>query len=210
MTARIIPEMTALEKVFIVDDDPSVVRGLSRLLCANGFEVEAFASAADFLMNRFRDSVGCLLVDLRMPGMNGLELQAALRESDCDLPVIFISGNADVPATVQAIRGGALDFLTKPFQEDQLLAAIQGALDHCREVRAGRIASQGDEARFASLTPREKEVCILVGTGMLNKQIAWQLGTTEKTVKVHRARVMEKLEVSSVAELVRLIDRLGA
>ncbi len=210
MTPKMALEKPAPETVFVVDDDASVVRGLSRLLRANGFEVESFASAAAFLSSDARDCVGCLLIDLRMPGMNGLELQAALRESNCTLPVIFISGNTDVPATVQAIRSGALDFLTKPFQEEQLLAAIRSALDRCRDARTRRLAALADQDRFASLTPREKEVCLLVGSGLLNKQIAWQLGTAEKTIKVHRARVMEKLAVVSVAELVRLVDRLGA
>jgi FixJ family two-component response regulator len=198
---------SAQPTIFVVDDDASVLRGLARLIRSAGYAVATFDSAAQFLSCGDAEGPGCVLIDLRMPGMNGLELQEAVRRSGCALPIIFISGETDVPATVQAMKAGALDFLTKPFDEQQLLHAIAAALDHDSAWRADRADRQCASARFASLTPREQEVCLLVTRGLLNKQIAYQLGNTEKTVKVHRARVMEKMGVTSVAELVRLVDR---
>lgn len=196
--------------IFVVDDDPSVRRGLARLIRASDLQVEAFDSAAGFLEGAPADAPGCVLIDLRMPGMDGLSLQEAIRRAGHSMPVIFISGNTDVPATVQAMKGGALDFLTKPFDERQLLAAIEAALQRDAASRVERASREEARVRFRSLTQREQEVCLLVARGLLNKQIAHELGNTEKTVKVHRARVMDKLGVDSVAELVRLVDRAGA
>lgn len=198
---------SAQPTIFVVDDDASVLRGLARLIRSAGYAVETFDSAAQFLLCGTGDVPGCVLIDLRMPGMSGLELQERVRTSGCPLPIIFISGETDVSATVQAMKAGALDFLMKPFDEQQLLQAIEAALDRDSVWRAERTARQCACTRFASLTPREQEVCLLVTRGLLNKQIAYQLGNTEKTVKVHRARVMEKMGVTSVAELVRLVDR---
>jgi len=195
--------------VFVVDDDASVLRGLSRLIRSAGFAVEIFAKADEFLKHPPNGGPGCVLIDLRMPGMNGLELQHAIAAAGHPIPVIFISGDGDIPATVQAMKAGAVDFLTKPFDEEQLLDAIRRALAHDAEGRAQRRQLEQWQARYNELTPREREVCHLVARGLLNKQIAFELGATEKTIKVHRARVMDKLEVQSVADLVRIVDRLG-
>jgi len=195
--------------VFVVDDDASVLRGLSRLIRSAGFAVEIFAKADEFLKHPPNGGPGCVLIDLRMPGMNGLELQHAIAAAGHLIPVIFISGDGDIPATVQAMKAGAVDFLTKPFDEEQLLDAIRRALAHDAEGRAQRRQLEQWQARYNELTPREREVCHLVARGLLNKQIAFELGATEKTIKVHRARVMDKLEVQSVADLVRIVDRLG-
>jgi len=195
--------------VFVVDDDASVLRGLSRLIRSAGFAVEIFAKADEFLKHPPNGGPGCVLIDLRMPGMNGLELQHAIAAAGHPIPVIFISGDGDIPATVQAMKAGAVDFLTKPFDEEQLLDAIRRALAHDAEGRAQRRQLEQWQARYNELTPREREVCHLVARGLLNKQIAFELGATEKTIKVHRARVMDKLEVQSVADLVRIVDKLG-
>lgn len=200
---------TNVPKVFVVDDDLSVLRGLARLIRSAGYDVETFAGPAAFLQQSAQDVAGCILLDLNMPGMNGLELQEAILQAGHPQPVIFISGEGDVPATVRAMKAGAMDFLTKPFLPDQVLDAIRDALARDADLRVRRNDIQAAEGRFAELTPREREVAAMVARGMLNKQIAWQLGTSEKTIKVHRARVMDKLAVESVAELVRLVDRLA-
>ena len=192
--------------VFVIDDDESVRRGLVRLLRSAGYAAEAFGSAGEFLATALSERgdgplTGCIVTDLRMPGMNGLELQQAMACARIHLPVLFISGKADVPDTVRALKGGAMDFLVKPFDEGTLLTAIDAAM--ARD--AGRASV---ERRLAALTPREREVCLLVARGLLNKQIAHELGTSEKTIKVHRARMMEKLRVDSVAELVRFVDSI--
>ena len=199
-----------IQTVCIVDDDPSVLRGLARLVRSAGFEVETFASATMFLATRAGTGPGCILMDLRMPGMSGLELQEALLRAGHVGPILFMSGNGDIPATVRAMKAGAIDFLIKPFDEAQLMAAIRGALQRDASIRRERAQIEACRERFDSLTPREQEVCLRVARGMLNKQIAWDLGTAEKTVKVHRSRVMEKLRVESVVELARLVDKIGA
>ncbi len=194
--------------VFVIDDDVSVLRGLTRLLKSAGYAVQSFGSADAFLASPHQGLAGCILTDLHMPGVNGLELQQKLAENGVSLPMIFFSGDPDVPATVRALKGGALDFLTKPIEERALFDAIDAAFAkdaRCREEAAER---ESIRARFARLTPREHEVCLLVARGLPNKQIAFELGTVEKTIKVHRARVIEKLEVESMADLVRLVDRL--
>jgi FixJ family two-component response regulator len=195
--------------IFLVDDDDSVLRGLGRLLRAVGYATKPFASPAEFLAQLPEDTPGCAVLDLRMPGLNGLELQHAMARKDCHLPVIFISGHGDVPASVKAVKAGAVDFLLKPFDEQQLLEAISQALAKDAAARAARAEAKALHARHATLTPREREVCALVSQGLPNKRIAEQLGTSEKTIKVHRGRVVQKLGVGSVAELVRLVDRLG-
>jgi FixJ family two-component response regulator len=195
--------------VFIVDDEASVRRALGRLLRAEGFEVVAFASGAEFLTGHGQMRPACVVLDMAMPGTNGLELQQALVEMGSTLPIIFLTGRADVPMCAQAMKRGAVDFLTKPVNDEDLLTAVRRALtaDHAdSESRAGR---EGTITRLASLTPREREVLDLVITGLLNKQIAAELGTVEKTIKVHRGRVMEKMGAQSVAELVRMMERVS-
>lgn len=194
--------------VLVVDDDPSVRRSLSRLLRALGYAVETFDGAQAFLERPPLEDIGCVVLDLRMPGIDGLDLQARLAARGDGLPLIFVTGHGDVPSSVRAMKAGALDFLTKPFDDSVLRAAIERALDWHAERRASRAGLDALRARFETLTPREREVCEQVAEGRLNKQIAERLGTTEKTIKVHRARVMDKLGVRSVAELVRVVDRL--
>jgi FixJ family two-component response regulator len=192
----------------IVDDDEAVLRSLGRMLAACGYEVSTFPSADAFLAGLKDNEPDALLLDLRMPGIDGLSLVDQLRERGYSLPTVFLSGHADVPTSVRAIRGGALDFLEKPCDEATLLASLARALDVAQQRR-----SKGDveelRERWRSLTPRERQVCRHVVQGRLNKQIAASLGTREKTVKVHRGRGMSKMRVGSVAELVRLLDRLG-
>ena len=180
-----------------------------RLLRAAGHAVEAFASAREFLARERDDGPGCLVLDLRMPEMTGLELQDALERAGYAIPVVFVSGHGDIPASVKAMKAGAIDFLTKPVQNRDLLQAVERALARDRAARAARAERDAARARMARLTPRERQVCALVATGLLNKQIAAELGTGEKNIKLHRAHVMEKLGVGSVAELVRLVDRAG-
>jgi len=194
--------------VFLVDDDPAVCKALMRLIGVAGYAVEAFDAPGAFLARAPHPGPTCLVLDLRMPGMTGLQLQEALERAGRTLPIVFISGRADVPASVKAMKAGAVDFLSKPIDEGELLAAIEGALERDRSRRTARARREVLDARFGRLTRREQEVCALVASGLLNKQIASELGTTEKTVKVHRGRVMAKLEVNSVAELVRLFDRV--
>jgi FixJ family two-component response regulator len=194
--------------VYVVDDDASMRRSVERLLRSFGYRVETYASAQSFLDRPPVRDVGCLVLDLRMPGIDGLDLQGRLAARGDDLPVIFVSGHGDVPSSVRAMKAGAFDFLTKPFDANIFGAAVERALDWHAERLASRATLDALRARFITLTPREREVCDLVAEGRLNKQVAERLGTTEKTIKVHRARVLEKLGVRSVAELVRIVDRL--
>lgn len=195
--------------VFVVDDDPSVRKSLSRLLAAAGYRVEAFASAGEFLMREPSKGPCCLVLDVRMPGLTGIELQEALAAAGRRMSIVFVTGHVDVPMSVKAMKGGAVDLLTKPIDQAELLAAIaravaKDATDLSDETRIAEIRQ-----RVKLLTVRETEVFALVVTGMLNKQIAYDLGIGEKTIKVHRARVMEKMRAASVAELVRLADAVG-
>lgn len=193
--------------VFVVDDDPSVLSAVGRLIRSAGHKVETFGSPREFFERSRSDEPGCLVVDLRMPDLTGLELQEAMGRAGYHLPVIFMSGHADIQSTVKAMQGGAIDFLIKPFDEGQLLEAIERATALDVEGRAARAGRDALRARLNLLTPREREVCMLVAAGRLNKQIAAELGIAEKTVKAHRARVMAKLQAPSVAELVRIVDR---
>lgn len=195
--------------VFVVDDDASVLSAVARLIRSVGHTVETFASPKAFFERVHSDQPGCLVVDLRMPELNGLELQAEMIQAGDRLPVIFMSGQADIQSTVKAMQGGAIDFLTKPFDEHQLLAAVDRAIAYDLKARAVRAEQEAFRARLNLLTPREREVCALVATGRLNKQIAGELGISEKTIKAHRARVMQKIGAGSVAELVRIVDRAG-
>jgi FixJ family two-component response regulator len=195
--------------VFVVDDYAPVRKAVSRLLRAAGFAVAAFASAEEFLAQFDPHIPGCLVLDLSMPAVNGLELQRILARKGSVLPIIFLTSHGDIPKSVQAMKRGASDFLTKPVNDEDLLAAIRAAIEKDRALRREQTELSEIRARLATLTPREREVLEHVVTGKLNKQIAGDLGTVEQTVKVHRARVMEKLKVQSVAELVRLTERCG-
>jgi FixJ family two-component response regulator len=196
--------------VHVVDDDPSFLGAVARLLRAGGYEVRTFASAADFLNSPpAADSPGCLIVDLQMPGLNGLELQGALTRADNPLPLVFLTGHGDIPTSVQAMRQGAEDFLTKPVKKQALFDAVERALVRDARQRVQRARQRELRARFDSLTPRETEVLAHVLRGQLNKQIASDLGTSERTIKAHRANIMAKLDVQSVAELARLAQEAG-
>ena len=190
--------------VFVVDDDASVRKSLVRLIKAAGYEAEAFGSVGDFLARRAYDGPCCLVLDVRMPGLTGLDLQEALRAAGQRLAIVFITGYRDVPVSVKAMKGGAVDFLTKPVDEGTLLGAIEQAVARTLADRRRQARLTEVQRRIATLTPREAAVFALVVTGMLNKQIGSELGIGEKTVKVHRARVMEKMQAGSLAELVRL------
>ena len=194
--------------VNVVDDDALVLRSLGRLLKSAGFDVRTFPSPQDFLAQKRDDQPGCLVLDLSMPGVNGLQLQAQLAGSGNDYPVVFLSGNAEILHSVQAMKAGAVDFLTKPVDREKLLAAVRIAIGRDQSARIERDERESIAARVASLTAREREVLEGVVTGKLNKQIAAELGTAEKTVKVHRARVMKKMRAGSLAELVLLARRL--
>jgi FixJ family two-component response regulator len=195
--------------VYVVDDDPSVLKSLGRLLRSAGFAVETFGSALEFLDFRRPDAPGCLILDVKMPELNGLELQERLAGRGITFPVIFITGHGTVPMSVQAMKAGAADFLQKPFLDGDLLDVVSRAIATDHRVRREQREMKKLRERLETLTPREVEVLRLVATGMLNKQTAFELGTSEKTIKVHRARVMEKLNAESLADLVRFADKLG-
>jgi FixJ family two-component response regulator len=195
--------------VFIVDDDAPLRESLKNLIRSVGLRVEAFASAQEFLRSKRPDVPGCLVLDVRLQGLSGLDLQKRMAESDMEIPIIFITGHGDIPMSVRAMKAGAVEFLTKPFRDQDLLDAIQQALERDRKARGQRAEIEELRSRSDSLTPREREVMGLVVTGLLNKQIAGELGTSETTVKIHRHQVMEKMGAGSLAELVRMADRLG-
>jgi FixJ family two-component response regulator len=194
--------------IYVIDDDALIRDGIHSLIRSIGLRATAFASAADFLQARKPDAPGCLVLDVRMPGQSGLDLQRQLNDAGVFIPIIFITGHADIPMTVRAMKDGALEFLTKPVRSQDLLDAVQKAIERDRALRKERAELGEIRARFASLTPRETEVSNLVVAGLLNKQIADQLGTSELTIKTHRARVMEKTKADSLAHLVRMAERL--
>jgi FixJ family two-component response regulator len=195
--------------VFAIDDDASVRRGLARLLRSAGYKTEIFESACDFLERPLHSGPSCVIVDVQMPGINGMDLQETLIQHRREEQLVFITGHGDIPMCAQAMKAGAVDFLRKPFRDDELLQCVERALIRSAEQRR-RSAERNEVRRLLDLlTPREFEVMELVITGMLNKQIAGELGTAEKTVKVHRGRMMQKLGVASVAELVRLVEKAG-
>ena len=195
--------------VFVVDDDPAMRRSLENLMRSVGLRTEAFASAQEFLRRRRPDGPTCLVLDVRLPGASGLDLQKRMAETDLEIPIIFITGHGDVPMSVRAMKAGAVEFLTKPFRDQDLLDAIHQALERDREARAQREELAALRTRVNSLTRREREVMGLVVAGLLNKQIAAEVGTSETTVKIHRHQVMEKMGAGSLADLVRMADRLG-
>jgi FixJ family two-component response regulator len=195
--------------VFVIDDDASIRKSLSRLLRSAGYTAETFSSAEEFLRREHFDGVGCILLDVRMPGLSGMDLQEKLNKADYPMPIVFITGHGDIPMTVEAMKKGAVDFLTKPFDDEELLQALRAAIEKDRNARAEYTEVHEIRRLIELLTPRENEILRYVVTGMLNKQIALELGIAEKTVKVHRGRVMEKLGVDSVAELVRLAEKAG-
>jgi FixJ family two-component response regulator len=201
--------MSAGGTVFLVDDDEALRRATARLLVAHGFDVRAFASAEEFVSAFDPEASGCLLLDMRMPGQSGLDLQRSLVERGAALPIVFLTGHADVPTSVHAMKRGAIDFLEKPVREDQLVEALGRALARDAELRTARAELARLRRRYEALTPREREVLAEVVAGQLNKQAANALGIAERTVKLHRARVLEKMRAESLADLVRMATRLG-
>ena len=194
--------------IFVVDDDPSVRRSIKILFESVGLKVELFGSAQEFLQRKSSDVPSCLVLDIRLPGISGLDFQRKLAEANISIPIIFITGHGDIPMSVRAMKAGAVEFLTKPFRDQDLLDAVQVALerDRARRQREGEMVTLRE--RFESLSAREREVVAMVASGMLNKQIADEIGTTENTVKVHRSRAMEKMQAQSLADLVKMVERL--
>ncbi len=209
MTHERQPREPGMFTVYVVDDDPGVLKALSRLLRASGYDVRPFASAQEFLAQHDPELPGCAVFDVSMPGLDGLALQEIFTSSGDQRPIIFLTGNGDIPKSVRAMKAGALDFLTKPVDKKLLLDVISRAQEDDSQLRQARTEVQEIQVKIARLTPREREVLSHVVAGRLNKQIAGDLGTVEKTIKVHRGRMMEKLGVRTVADLVRLSERAG-
>jgi FixJ family two-component response regulator len=202
--------MTELpDVVYVVDDDPSVRKSLERLFRSVGHECFSFSASTEFLGSKRRDAPACLVLDVRLPGLSGLDLQRQMAEADVLIPIIFLTGHGDVPLSVRAMKAGAVDFLTKPFHEQELLDAVREALDRNRASKRQQNETSTLRQRYATLTPREREVFSLIVTGRLNKQAAAELGTSERTIKAHRHQVMEKMQAESPAELGAMAERLG-
>jgi FixJ family two-component response regulator len=195
--------------VFIIDDDPSVRKSLYRLLTVEGFLVKTHGSAQEFLDDGHSEAPGCLILDIRLPGLDGLELQKLLTDKGAAPPIVFITGHGDIPMSVRAMKAGAIDFLTKPFTDEDLLIAVKQAIEKSQREKVFTAGIISIREHLALLTPRELEVIQYVAAGHLNKQIGSEIGVTEKTVKVHRGRAMHKLQVRSIAELVRMLEKVG-
>jgi FixJ family two-component response regulator len=195
--------------VIIVDDDPSFRAFLARLVSTVGLKWVSFTSAEEFLRAPRQDGPACLVLDVQMPGLSGLDLQRELTQADLHIPIVFMTGQGDIPMSVQAMKAGAVGFLTKPFRNQDLLDAVREGINLDNEARQRRAEVADLRRRYESLTAREREVIALVVTGLLNKQIAGELGTSERTIKAHRSQVMQKMQADSVADLVRMADRLG-
>jgi len=201
---------TQIPTVHVVDDDDSLRTAVMRLLRAVGYEVRGYRSAGEFLLAKTGNTSGCVVLDVNMPGPSGLDLQAALNERDESLPIIFLTGHGDIPMSVRAMKAGAVDFLTKPVERKALMTAVQNALERDAENRAAQIRINTIHSRYQNLTARERAVFALVVAGKLNKHVAGELEISERTVKAHRAQVMEKMQVTSLAELVHLAEQLEA
>jgi FixJ family two-component response regulator len=195
--------------VFIVDDDPSVRRSTERLIRSAGLKVQTFTSAKEFLANQRPEGPACLVLDVRMPGLSGMDLQRELTQAGIHIPIIFITGHGDIPMSVRAMKAGAVEFLTKPFRSRSLLDAVRAAIERDRSVHKERSETGELRQRYGQLTPREREVMALVAAGLLNKQVAGELATTERTIKFHRAHIMQKMGAESLAALVRMTEKLG-
>jgi len=195
--------------VFVIDDDISVREGLSALFRSVGLDVKAFASAADFLQSKLPDGPSCMVLDVRLPGLSGLDFQAELTKANIQIPIVFMTGHGDIPMTVRAMKAGAVEFLPKPFRDQDMLDAVQTGLEQDRERRKRAGDTSKLQASFNTLTPREREIMALVTAGLMNKQIAGEIGVSEVTVKLHRGNVMRKMAAKSLAELVRMADALG-
>jgi len=195
--------------VFVVDDESAVGVSIKRLLHSVGLEARHFTSASEFLRAKLPDAPGCIVLDVRLPDLSGLDLQQELAKANVDLPVIFVTGHADIPMTVRAMKAGAVEFLTKPFREQELLEAVQRAISRHRQTRDQRASMRVLQSRYELLTPREREVYPLIASGLLNKQVAAELNTSEKTIKVHRGQLMQKMEAHSLSDLIRMAEQLG-
>ncbi|HXM69063.1 MAG TPA: response regulator transcription factor [Candidatus Acidoferrum sp.] len=195
--------------VFVVDDESAVGVSIKRLLHSVGLEARHFTSASEFLRAKRPDAPGCIVLDVRLPDLSGLDLQQELAKANVDLPVIFVTGHADIPMTVRAMKAGAVEFLTKPFREQELLEAVQRAISRHRQTRDQRASMRVLQSRYELLTPREREVFPLVASGLLNKQVAGELNASEKTIKVHRGQLMQKMEAHSLSDLIRMAEQLG-
>jgi len=195
--------------VFVVDDESAVGVSIKRLLHSVGLEARHFTSASEFLRAKRPDAPGCIVLDVRLPDLSGLDLQQELAKANVDLPVIFVTGHADIPMTVRAMKAGAVEFLTKPFREQELLEAVQRAISRHRQILDQRASMRVLQSRYELLTPREREVFPLVASGLLNKQVAAELNASEKTIKVHRGQLMQKMEAHSLSDLIRMAEQLG-